>query len=51
MAKEILAIRLLTLHNVYFYMELVRQARARIIEGCFLEWKREVLAKMQMEKQ
>ncbi len=47
MAKEILAIRLLTLHNVYFYMELVRQARARVIDGNFLEWKREVLAKMQ----
>ena len=49
MAKEILAIRLLTLHNIYFYMELVRQARAHIIDGSFLEWKRDALAKMQGE--
>jgi queuine tRNA-ribosyltransferase len=49
MAKEILGIRLLTFHNIYFYMELVRQARAHIIDGSFLEWKRDVLAKMQKE--
>ena len=50
MAKEILGIRLLTYHNIYFYRELVRQARAHIIDGSFLEWKREVLATMQKEK-
>jgi queuine tRNA-ribosyltransferase len=47
MAKEILAIRLLTLHNVHFYMELVRQARSHIVDGSFLEWKRDTLEKMQ----
>lgn len=43
MAGEILALRLITLHNVHFYMELVRTARERIIDGDFAEWKRETL--------
>jgi queuine tRNA-ribosyltransferase len=46
MAGEILAIRLMTLHNIHFYMELVRGARERIKEGTFGEWKREVIAGM-----
>jgi queuine tRNA-ribosyltransferase len=44
MAGEILALRLLTLHNVYFYMELVRTAREKIIAGQFTEWKAETLS-------
>ncbi len=51
MAGEILAIRLLTLHNIHFYMELVRKARVHILEGCFLEWKTGVIATMCSEKQ
>ena len=46
MAGEILGIRLLTLHNIHFYMELVRAARVHIIDGTFTEWKRDVLVKM-----
>jgi queuine tRNA-ribosyltransferase len=46
MAGEILALRLLTLHNVYFYMQLVKNARKQILDGTFVEWKRETLAKM-----
>jgi tRNA-guanine transglycosylases, various specificities len=45
-AGEILGIRLLTLHNIHFYMDLVRQARARIGDGTFTEWKIEVLDKL-----
>jgi queuine tRNA-ribosyltransferase len=45
-AGEILGIRLLTLHNIHFYMDLARQARARICDGTFTEWKTEVLNKM-----
>ena len=44
MAGEILALRLLTLHNVHFYMELVRTARERIVAGNYTEWKKEMLA-------
>ena len=40
MAGEILALRLLTLHNVHFYMELVRTAREKIKAGDFIEWKK-----------
>lgn len=46
MAGEILALRLLTLHNVHFYMQLVKNARKQILDGTFVEWKRETLAKM-----
>jgi len=46
MAGEILGIRLLTLHNIHFYMDLVRQARAHICDKTFTEWKTEVLEKM-----
>ena len=45
-AGEILGIRLLTLHNIHFYMDLVRQARARICDGTFTEWKADVLEKI-----
>ncbi|MBN1128833.1 MAG: tRNA guanosine(34) transglycosylase Tgt [Chitinispirillaceae bacterium] len=44
MAGEILALRLLTLHNVHFYMDLVTTARERIVAGEFMEWKRAVMA-------
>lgn len=46
MAGEILALRLLSLHNVHFYMQLVKNARKQILDGTFVEWKRETLAKM-----
>jgi queuine tRNA-ribosyltransferase len=46
MAGEILALRLLTLHNVHFYMELVTTARERIMVGDFTEWKKMMLQSM-----
>ncbi len=46
MAGEILALRLLTLHNVHFYMQLVKNARKQILDGTFMEWKRETVLKM-----
>ena len=50
MAGEILALRLLTFHNVHFYMELVKTAREKILEGKFTPWKNEMLASMRNEK-
>jgi queuine tRNA-ribosyltransferase len=41
---EILATRLLTLHNVFFYMQLTRTAREHIINGTFTEWSEKFLA-------
>ncbi|HDQ45689.1 MAG TPA: tRNA guanosine(34) transglycosylase Tgt [bacterium] len=42
-AKEILGLRLATLHNLYFYQELVRKAREAILNESFAEWKRQFL--------
>ena len=38
-AKEILALELATIHNLTFYLDLVREARKRIIDGSFIDWK------------
>jgi len=50
MAGEILAIRLLTLHNIHYYMDLVKKARAHIIDGTFAAWKAATLAQMGINK-
>jgi queuine tRNA-ribosyltransferase len=44
-AEEILAARLATYHNLYFYRELMRRARKAIIEDRFLEFKEDFLRK------
>ncbi|KAA3600080.1 MAG: tRNA guanosine(34) transglycosylase Tgt [Calditrichaeota bacterium] len=44
-AKEILGLRLTTLHNIHFYLKLMRTAREKIIEGNFPLWKKEMLNK------
>ena len=49
MAGEILAIRLLTLHNIHFYMGIVKQARGHIAGGTFGEWKDSALETMKRE--
>ena len=51
MAGEILALRLITLHNVHFYMELVKTAREKILSGEFTQWKKETLAGMKSKKE
>jgi len=38
-AEEILGLRLITLHNLHFYLDLMRQARARIDNGAFGEFR------------
>jgi queuine tRNA-ribosyltransferase len=43
-AGEILALRLLTLHNIHFYMMLVNKARGKIISNDFTAWKNDMLA-------
>jgi queuine tRNA-ribosyltransferase len=47
MAGEILALRLLTLHNVHFYLELVTTARKKILSGDFAAWKSSMLESLQ----
>ncbi len=36
---EMLAAQIASMHNIAFYLELVKTARAKIIEGTFKEWK------------
>ncbi len=40
-AREMLGPRLLTLHNVHFYMRLMREMRASIVAGTFTQFKRQ----------
>ncbi len=49
MAKEILSIRMLTLHNIHFFLDLTRQARQHILSGTFADWKKTALSQMSME--
>ncbi len=40
-AEEILGLRLVTLHNLHFYLELMTRTRAAIDDGTFAEFRRE----------
>ncbi len=42
-AKEMLAMRLCVLHNLYFYNNMMREIREAIKKGCFHEYKKEKL--------
>jgi queuine tRNA-ribosyltransferase len=39
-AGEILGPRLTTIHNIHFYMELMREARQAVLENRFTGWKK-----------
>jgi len=42
-AKERLAGQIASINNLSFYMWLVKEARAQIIAGTFMEWKKKTL--------
>jgi queuine tRNA-ribosyltransferase len=42
-AKEILALELASIHNLHFYLQLVKQARQNIINGTFSQWKIQII--------
>jgi queuine tRNA-ribosyltransferase len=46
-AGEILAMQIASIHNLAFYLWLVREARRHIIDGTFPTWKREMVEKVQ----
>ncbi len=46
MAKEILGLQLTTLHNITFYLRLMREAREAIQNDCYEEWMTEKLKRM-----
>jgi len=43
-AEEILGLRLISLHNLHFYLNLTRQARSAIFAGVFEDFRREFVA-------
>jgi queuine tRNA-ribosyltransferase len=45
-AKEILALELASIHNLFFYLNLMRKARKQIITGNFSEWKSKIINKL-----
>lgn len=45
-AEEILALQIGTLHNLNFYLRLVKKAREKILEGTFASWKNETVKKL-----
>lgn len=44
--KEILGAQIASIHNLTFYLWLVRTAREKILEGNFLEWKNKMVKKV-----
>jgi len=42
-AQEILGLQIASIHNLSFYLELVREARKHIIAGGYLSWKGEMI--------
>jgi len=47
--NEILGIRLLTLHNVHRYLDVLREMRGAIATGAFADWRRACAARMRSE--
>ena len=45
-SKEILGAQIATLHNLAFYLWLVKEARRRIINGDFRTWKNQMVKQM-----
>ncbi len=45
-AKEMLGPQIASIHNLCFYLELMRVVRTKIEEGTFSDWKNEVLKKL-----
>ena len=48
-ASEILALELASIHNLTFYLKLVKEAREKIIEGNFLQWKKEIIKQISIK--
>jgi queuine tRNA-ribosyltransferase len=45
-SKEILGAQIATIHNLSFYLWLVNEAREKIIEGTFYEWKNKMVKQL-----
>ncbi|MBR4297004.1 MAG: tRNA guanosine(34) transglycosylase Tgt [Bacteroidaceae bacterium] len=45
-AKELLALQIGSIHNLAFYLWLVKEARKHILDGTFVVWKKEMVEKL-----
>lgn len=45
-AEENLGIQIATIHNLAFYLDLMKQARKHILEGTFTSWKNQIVPKL-----
>lgn len=45
-AREILAYELATIHNLRFYLNLIKEARKQILNDTFTEWKNKIINKL-----
>ena len=45
-SNEYLGMQIATIHNLAFYLSLVKEARARIIDGSFSDWKSKMVVKL-----
>lgn len=48
-AGELLALELASIHNLRFYISLIGEARKRIIDGSFNEWKNKIIEKISIK--
>jgi queuine tRNA-ribosyltransferase len=48
-AEEILALELASIHNLYFYLDLVTRARQHIINDDFFEWKNKTVTEISIK--
>lgn len=47
-AEEILGLQICSIHNLAFYLRLVREARQHILEGDFVSWKNALVPKLSL---
>jgi queuine tRNA-ribosyltransferase len=45
-SKEMLGAQIATLHNIGFYVNLLREARSKITDGTFRDWKNNMIQKL-----
>jgi queuine tRNA-ribosyltransferase len=45
-SKEMLGAQIATLHNIGFYVNLLKEARSKIIDGSFSDWKNKMVQKL-----
>lgn len=45
-SKEILGLQIASIHNLAFYLHLVKQARTHILQGDFVQWKKEMVPRL-----